>query len=219
MNIVARLLLFAAMIVLWNVVSRADKAPWLSFLITVLPLALVMVVTVAGRRRLDRAPGSESAVRVTLAVHYLVLLLLGLALFEALSFYPRWPLWTIPIPRTATLIAVWVTGLALASTVINLAVRALGAPFAIGLSRRLATDWMYRYTRNPMGLATFCFLTSVALLTGSLSLLAWLLVIMLPVWIHFVRVYEEKELAERFGATYLEYRERTPFLWPGRPRA
>jgi protein-S-isoprenylcysteine O-methyltransferase Ste14 len=30
----------------------------------------------------------------------------------------------------------------------------------------------------------------------------------------FIYVHETRELAERFGAAYLEYRKRTPFLLP-----
>lgn len=34
----------------------------------------------------------------------------------------------------------------------------------------------------------------------------------------FVKVYEERELEIRFGASYLEYRARTPMLFPGKPK-
>jgi protein-S-isoprenylcysteine O-methyltransferase Ste14 len=32
------------------------------------------------------------------------------------------------------------------------------------------------------------------------------------------RLWEERELARRYGAPYLAYRDRTPFLIPRRPR-
>jgi len=33
-----------------------------------------------------------------------------------------------------------------------------------------------------------------------------------------VKVFEERELEIRFGASYLEYKSRTPMLFPRRPR-
>jgi len=38
-------------------------------------------------------------------------------------------------------------------TVINLALKGFGAPFFIVLSRKLAADWLYAWTRDPMVLA------------------------------------------------------------------
>jgi protein-S-isoprenylcysteine O-methyltransferase Ste14 len=35
-----------------------------------------------------------------------------------------------------------------------------------------------------------------------------------PGWIFFVKRYEERELEIRFGEFYVDYRARTPFLWP-----
>ncbi len=43
------------------------------------------------------------------------------------------------------------------------------------------------------------------------ALLAFILLV-------FVKVYEERELEIRFGASYLEYKSRTPMLFPRRPR-
>ena len=45
---------------------------------------------------------------------------------------------------------VWISGLVCLLTVVNLALKGLGAPFFIQLSRRLSTDWMYAWSRNPM---------------------------------------------------------------------
>lgn len=35
-------------------------------------------------------------------------------------------------------------------------------------------------------------------------------------WIYFLKVYEERELEIRFGGSYLKYRSKTPFPWPGK---
>jgi protein-S-isoprenylcysteine O-methyltransferase Ste14 len=103
-------------------------------------------------------------------------------------------------------------------TVVNLAVRGLGAPFAIALSRRLATDWMYRWTRNPMVLAVLAFLLSFGVWIRSTLFVVWVLLLVAPAWLYFLKVYEERELEIRFGEPYLEYKARTPMLLPGKPK-
>ncbi len=103
-------------------------------------------------------------------------------------------------------------------SVVNLALRGLGAPFAVKISSRLATDWMYSWTRNPMVLCTLAWMIAGALMFRSVWLMAWLAVSATPGWLFFVKRYEERELEIRFGAAYLQYKARTPFLWPRRPR-
>ena len=46
---------------------------------------------------------------------------------------------------------------------LNLAVKSFGAPSFIALSRKLAADWLYARTRNPMLLAGLAFLLSVGI--------------------------------------------------------
>ena len=104
-------------------------------------------------------------------------------------------------------------------TVANLALRGLGAPFDIVLSRRLATDWMYTWTRNPMVLATLACLLSVGLWLQSGLFVAWVLILVTPAWVVYLKLYEERELEIRFGQSYREYKARTSFLWPRKPRA
>ncbi|OFV82277.1 MAG: hypothetical protein A2Y78_04900 [Acidobacteria bacterium RBG_13_68_16] len=112
----------------------------------------------------------------------------------------------------------WMLGPVVALTVINLAVRGLGAPFAAPISRRLATDWLYRYTRNPMVLAVLLFLFAMGLWLRSAWFIAWVVALVAPAWVWYLMVFEERELELRFGSPSLEYRSRTPMLWPGRPR-
>jgi len=54
--------------------------------------------------------------------------------------------WILPVPTEIGLILVVVTGAATLLAVVNLALKGLGAPFAIALSRKLATGWMYAWT-------------------------------------------------------------------------
>jgi hypothetical protein len=78
---------------------------------------------------------------------------LGSAIICAVRAGIAWPLWTLSVPRSVSDPLLWISGIFTAITVLNLAIRAWGAPFAIALSRRLATDWLYARVRNPMVLA------------------------------------------------------------------
>jgi protein-S-isoprenylcysteine O-methyltransferase Ste14 len=111
-----------------------------------------------------------------------------------------------------------VTGIAAALTVLNLAIRGLGAPFAIALTRRLAADWMYAWTRNPMVLLSLTCLVSLGLYFRSALFVVWAIALVTPAFLVFLKVYEERELELRFGKPYLEYKSRTPILIPRKPR-
>ena len=101
---------------------------------------------------------------------------------------------------------------------VNLALKGLGAPFAIALSKKLAVDWLYAWTRNPMVLAALAFLLSLGIWFQSALFVLWVLILFAPALLVFVKVYEERELEVRFGASYQEYKSRTPMLFPRKPR-
>jgi protein-S-isoprenylcysteine O-methyltransferase Ste14 len=155
---------------------------------------------------------------VTVLAHYATMIALGAGIFRAFRLAKEWP-GAEMVPQKLSLALVILTSIANSLTVLNLAWRGLGAPFAVKLSSRLATDWMYRWTRNPMVLCTLLWLFSLGLMYRSLWIVVWLAVSVTPGWIFFVRRYEERELQIRFGDSYEEYRARTPFLWPRKPRA
>jgi protein-S-isoprenylcysteine O-methyltransferase Ste14 len=142
---------------------------------------------------------------------------LGAAIIRAVTTHQDWPGWTLPIPAEIGWLLVIVTGAAVAVTVANLALKGLGAPFAIALSRRLAVDWLYAWTRNPMVLAVLAFLLSLGIWFRSTLFVSWVLVLVTPAWLVFVKMYEERELEIRFGPPYLEYKSKTPMLFPRRP--
>jgi protein-S-isoprenylcysteine O-methyltransferase Ste14 len=110
-----------------------------------------------------------------------------------------------------------ITGAVLLMTVLNLALKGFGAPFAIALSRKLAADWLYAWTRNPMVLAALAFLLSLGIWFQSVLFVVWVVILFAPALLFFVKVYEERELEIRFGASYLKYKSRTPMLFPRRP--
>jgi len=128
-----------------------------------------------------------------------------------------WSGWMLPIPTGISYPLVIISGVVTALTVINLALKGLGAPFAIALSRKLAVDWLYAWTRNPMVLAALTLLLSLGIWYQSTLFVAWGLFLVSPALLFFVKGYEERELEIRFGTSYLEYKARTPFLFPRRP--
>jgi protein-S-isoprenylcysteine O-methyltransferase Ste14 len=180
-------------------------------------ILLVFPVVWLGRLMLDRQPTASRAARITAFVHYGVGIPFGAAIIRAVISHDEWAGWALPIPVEIGLLLVIVTGIALLATVVNLALKGLGAPFAIALSSRLAVDWLYAWTRNPMVLAALAFLVSLGIWFQSALFVLWVLIVFAPALLVFVKVYEERELESRFGASYLAYKSRTPMLFPRRP--
>ena len=79
-------------------------------------------------------------------------------------------------------------------------------------------DWLYAWTRNPMVLATLALGLSLGGWLQSVLFVLWVLILFAPAMLFIVKVYEERELEIRFGASYLEYKSRTPVLFPRKPR-
>ena len=121
-------------------------------------------------------------------------------------------------PPVIGLVLAIISGAAFLLVVANLALKGLGAPFALALSEKLASEWMYAWSRNPMLLAGLALLLSLGFWFQSAFFLLWSLILVTPAMVFFMRYYEESELEIRFGASYLEYRSRTPFLFPRKPR-
>jgi protein-S-isoprenylcysteine O-methyltransferase Ste14 len=144
--------------------------------------------------------------------------LFGTAIIRAVMTHQAWSGWTLPIPAEIGLVLIKITGGAALLSVINLALKGPGAPFAIALTRKLAVDWLYAWTRNTRVLATLAFLLSLGIWFQSALFMLWVLILFTLVLLFFVKVYEERELEFRFGASYLEYKSRTPLLFPRKPR-
>jgi protein-S-isoprenylcysteine O-methyltransferase Ste14 len=176
---------------------------------------LAYPITLAARRTLDARPMQVEW--INLLTHYAMMTCLGVGIFGAIALVEKRPGVTIPIPPELGFGLLILSCAGAAITVLNLALRGKGAPFAAKLSSRLATDWMYGWTRNPMVLATLALIFSIGLWHRSLWFVVWMAISVSPALIFFVRRYEERELEIRFGDAYRNYRARTPFLWPRRP--
>lgn len=179
---------------------------------------LVFPLVWLGRIILDRHPTISRAVWTTTFVHSALGFLFGIPIIRAVTTYQDWRGWILPVPSEIGLVLVIITGAACLLTVVNLALKGFGAPFFIALTRKLAADWMYAWTRNPMVLAALAFLLSLGIWFQSVLFMFWVLILFAPALLVFVKVYEERELEVRFGASYLEYKSSTPMLFPRKPR-
>jgi protein-S-isoprenylcysteine O-methyltransferase Ste14 len=213
-----RILLLGAILCFFGWASAATLSFAIDLSLIVLGVLLTFPVVWLGRIMLDKQPTLLRAIWTTTIVHYTVVVVLGIAFIRALKTHRDWSGWLLPIPEEVGLLLVLVTGGAALLSVINLALKGLGAPFAVALSRTLAVDWLYAWTRNPMVLATLALGLSLGVWFQSLLFVLWVLALVTPALLVMVKVFEERELEIRFGASYLEYRSRTPLLFPRRPR-
>jgi protein-S-isoprenylcysteine O-methyltransferase Ste14 len=204
---------FVVTLLVWRFVLRVqvshDILVSLAWGLPVLVLPLIFLA----RLLLDRKPTPARAASVSSALHFLIMTLLGSALIASGRFGIMHTL-SMQLPAILTAALIYLSGAFLLLTVVNLAVRGLGAPFAISLSKRLATDWLYAHTRNPMVLALLLFLLSLGMKWESPAFFIWTVVLFLPVMITYLKAYEERELEIRFGKEYFDYRMRTPLLIP-----
>jgi len=179
---------------------------------------LVFPLVWLARKVLDRHHTTSSVAWTTTFVHLALGFLLGMPIIRAVATHQDWSGRGLPVPSEIGFMLVVVTGAACLLTVANLALKGLGAPFYIALSRKLAIEWLYAWTRNPMVLAALAFLLSLGVWYQSVLFVLWVLILFAPALLFFVKVYEERELEFRFGASYLEYKSKTPMLWPRKPR-
>lgn len=80
-------------------------------------------------------------------------------------------------------------------------------------NQRLLQDGIYGRLRHPRYVAILFGILAVALLTNYLA--SYVLVVVFCLGIHWITVLEERELVERFGEAYEEYRSRVPRFIPG----
>jgi protein-S-isoprenylcysteine O-methyltransferase Ste14 len=175
-------------------------------------VAIVPLLASIGRWLLDRQPTPERARLLTIPIHYLEMILLGCALIVAFPVTQAHPIVRVSFPRALSWPAMQILAIGATLTVLNLAIGGLGLPFAAVLSKKLATSWLYRHSRNPMLLSCLLFFIVAAVWLQSLHAILWTILWLAPAWILYVRIYEERELEVRFGESYIRYKARTPFF-------
>ena len=213
-----RIALLAIILLVFWLVLNASISNILNLSVIVGGVLLTYPLVWIGRKILDRHQTISRAVWTTTFVHFGLGFTFGIPIVRALSTYKDWCGGVLPIPSEIGLILVIISGIASLLTVINLALKGFGAPFFIVLSRKLASDWMYTWTRNPMVLTVLFFSLSLGIWFQSAFFVLWVLILFSPALLFFVKVYEERELEIRFGTSYKEYKSKTPFLFPGKPR-
>jgi protein-S-isoprenylcysteine O-methyltransferase Ste14 len=218
-EIFTRIALLALTLFIWLWALNQPISNTMNLILIIGSVLLVFPIVWLGRVILDKEPTMSRAVWITTFVHYAVGIPFGVAIIQAITTHQDWSGWALPIPTGIGLALVIITGAAVLLTMVNLALKGLGAPFAIALSRKLAVDWMYAWTRNPMVLAALALLLSLGIWFQSALFALWVLILFAPALLFFVKVYEERELEIRFGASYLEYKSRTPMLFPRKPRS
>ena len=216
-NLSVRVALLAITLIIWWWALNQPFPEIMNLSLIAGSILLVYPVVWLGRVILDKNPTVDRTIRITTFMHYMMILLFGVSIIRTISTYKEWSFWILPVPVEIGIPLVIITGAAALLSVINLALKGFGAPFAIALSRRLAVDWMYAWTRNPMVLATLALLLSLGILFKSALFILWVLILFAPALLFFVKVYEERELEIRFGASYLEYKSRTPMIFPRKP--
>lgn len=210
------LLVFIWLIWLWVLNQPLSNTVNLSVIVGGVLLTFPLVWL--GRQILDRHQTIGHAIWTTTFVHFALGFTFGVPIIRAVTTYQDWSGWVLPVPTEIGLVLVIITGAAFLLIVANLALKGFGAPFFIALSRKLAAEWLYAWTRNPMVLAGLAFLLSAGIWFQSALFVLWVLILFAPALLFFVKVYEERELAFRFGASYLEYKSKTPMLFPRKPK-
>ena len=214
----ARGALLASLWFIWWWASNAPLSNAMNLSVIVGGVLSVFPLVWLGRKMLDGRRTVRQAVWTTTVVQFALGFLLGVPLVRALTTHQDWPGPALPVPSAIGFALVIVTGAASLLAVVNLAVKGLGAPFFIALSRKLAADGLYARTRNPMLLAALAFSLSLGTWFQSVLFVLWVLLLYAQALLVFVRVFEERELEIRFGASYLDYKSRTPMLFPRRPK-
>ena len=88
-----------------------------------------------------------------------------------------------------------------------------GTPAPIAATQKLIDDGPYAFTRNPMTLGAAVLYLGIAIWYGSSAAIGLVLLVFTAL-LTYIYFHETKELCQRFGTDYLEYKRKTPFLIP-----
>jgi len=91
--------------------------------------------------------------------------------------------------------------------------KARGTPIPIMATKKLLTNKPYSFCRNPMALGTILLYIGISIIARSYLSVGATIVITLFL-IVMIKLFEEKEMALRFGESYMRYKKETPFLIP-----
>jgi len=125
-----------------------------------------------------------------------------------------WRMLPAPLPLRAVGVLLLLGGVpVLVSAFVRFVREGAGTPAPVAPTEHLVVGGLYGHVRNPMYLAVVSTVVGQGLLLGQWSLLLYAAVL-LPVFLAFVRLYEEPVLRERYGAEYEAYRRAVPGWLP-----
>ena len=88
-----------------------------------------------------------------------------------------------------------------------------GTPLPLMPTQELVVEPPYTFIRNPMALGAISLYLGVGILVRSVGAVLAVLLCAAAL-LTYIRLSEERVMTARFGAQYLQYRRRTPFLLP-----
>lgn len=121
------------------------------------------------------------------------------------------PAWVVPVG----LVLVVLGGALALACVVVFVTAGRGTPAPFDPPRAFVAVGPYRWVRNPMYVGGLTVILGAGLTLRSPSIAA-LAVAFLGVMHLVVTLYEEPSLERRFGASYVDYKERVNRWWPGR---
>ena len=95
--------------------------------------------------------------------------------------------------------------------------RGRGTPLPMMPTQQLLTNGPFRYCRNPMTFGTILAYAGIGVLAGTIAGIG-LALCFAALLVLYLKRNEERELAERFGEPYLEYKRQVPFIIPRPPK-
>ncbi len=169
---------------------------------------------------LKRHPSKNAAEITSRIMHFFIIIAwvtpIGAGLTMLTEYDELLGIPPLPFPMISQVTGALVMLIGVVFFVISIVVlldRGGGLP-AFELTKKLAAKDIYKRTRNPMSLGIYLICIGLSLLGGSTFFILWLLIVLIPVHVFFLKYFEERELEIRFGESYREYRQRVPFLIP-----
>jgi protein-S-isoprenylcysteine O-methyltransferase Ste14 len=199
-----------------------EMLPMIIIVLQMLGWLVFLAGTIVLGTWLHRNPGKRRAERTSRVLHFLFWMgayppgLLGV-FYPGLASFDR-ELGLSPLPEEPVVRLIGAVGLLLGAYLIfasNMALRRLGqGANAFFLTKRLVVENLYERMRNPMSLGLYVGSAGIGLLAGSTYFTLGTVFAVVPVHIFYLKYFEEYELELRLGQTYLEYKQRVPFLLP-----
>jgi protein-S-isoprenylcysteine O-methyltransferase Ste14 len=85
---------------------------------------------------------------------------------------------------------------------------------AVILTKQLVVGDIYNRTRNPMALGFYLGAVGLGTAIGSTVITLGSILFVIPIHVFYLKYFEEYELEQRMGQSYLDYKQRVPFLFP-----